>query len=361
MSELNAPVDKIDPNVRVPAAVRAAAARSEELFKAQQNAQASGDQQSQEAPETPPTPEAPPAELNKEAFTSETPQVKEKPNNVTKAPVTNADENWEHRYNSMKGRFEREQTETRRLAGEISNLHRLLSEMQASGAGAQSSADTQFERLVTPEEENDYGKEFLNVMGKKAKEELTPEIAQLKAHISQLESRLQGVTGAVVQDAREKMYSTLDNSVPTWRDINSNPEFLSWLNLPDAYSGAIRKELLNAAFNRNDANRVAAFFKGFISDEAATNPAFAGAGSEVTYAGNAQEAPKKTPLEAFAAPGRAKTAAANAPAEKPFFTREQISQFYSAKSRGAYRGREEEMNRIEGQIFAAQREGRIRK
>jgi hypothetical protein len=64
----------------------------------------------------------------------------------------------------------------------------------------------------------------------------------------------------------------------------------------------------------------------------------------------------------LAAPGRAKTAApAGGPAEKPFFTTAQITQFYSAVNRGEYRGREDEQKQIENQIFAAQREGRIRK
>lgn len=356
MTDMTAPVGNIDPNVKVPAAVRAAAARSEELLKQQT---ASG-----EAPSaTPEEPSAPASEATSDnagdiKFAGEQPQVKAKPDNFTKEPASPDD--WEHRYSSMKGRWEQEQKEVRRLSSEISNLHRLLAEMQAAPPAAPAAGDTKFEKLVTPEEENDYGAEFLQVMGKKAKEELSPEIAQLKSHIAQLESRLQGVTGVVAQDAREKLYSSLDESIPNWREINSNPEFLSWLSLPDSYSGAIRKELLSAAFNRNDASRVAAFFKGFISDEAATNPAYAGAGSDIAFSGKTQEAPKKTPLEAFAAPGRAKTAAANAPAEKPFFTHAQVSQFYSDVRRGAYRGREEEKERLETQIFSAQRDGRIR-
>jgi hypothetical protein len=146
----------------------------------------------------------------------------------------------------------------------------------------------------------------------------------------------------------------LDAQVPNWRELNSNSEFLSWLNLPDAYSGAIRKELLTAAYNRSDANRVAAFFKGFISDEAATNPA--------SYSQPDHVAPRsnKVSLETLAAPGRAKTAAASAPAEKPIFTRAHITEFYSDVRRGKYAGKEAEKDRIEKDIFAAQREGRIR-
>ena len=44
---------------------------------------------------------------------------------------------------------------------------------------------------------------------------------------------------------------------------------------------------------------------------------------------------------------------------KPVYTRDQIQQLYSAHRQGAYAGRESEWNRIEADIFAAQREGRV--
>ena len=339
----SAPLDGTDPSVKIPDAIKASGAKSEELHKQMYNAEAEAAAEEVQA--------EPSSETSAEAFSKEPPAAKEP--EVSKQPASNAGD-WEHRYNSMRGRFEREQNETRRLAGEIQNLHRLMAELQAAPRPA--SADVRFEKLVTPEEENDYGSEFLGVVGKKAKEELTPEIKALRAKIAELEGRVQGVTGAVVHDARTKMYEYLDQQIPNWRELNSNQDFLDWLNLPDAYSGAIRKQLLNAAYERSDASRVAAFFRGFISDEAVTNPAEYSQPAPATD--NASS--KRVSLEKLAAPGRAKTAAASAPAEKPYFTRAQISAFYSEVNQGKYRGREEEKQRIENQIFSAQREGRIK-
>jgi len=97
-----------------------------------------------------------------------------------------------------------------------------------------------------------------------------------------------------------------------------------------------------------------AFFRSFLSQEAALDPA-------VSAQPDTGATPDKIPLADLAAPGRAKTAAASTtPVEKPFFTQAQIAQFYAASAAGKYRGREEEKNRIEQAIFAAQREGRIR-
>ena len=95
-----APQDRIDPNVKVPAAVARAAARSEELAK-QQFAQEPPADAGEAAPEV--HVEAP-ASGDTQMHAAPAPQVKERPETFTKAPAS--EENWEHRYNSMKGRYE---------------------------------------------------------------------------------------------------------------------------------------------------------------------------------------------------------------------------------------------------------------
>lgn len=343
MSNL-APKDNIDPNVSLPPAVRAAAARAEDIQRrslGQTEPPAEQAQEmEQEAPADADVGESAPAP------TSGAEASFAKPNEAI---------DWEHRYNSMKGRYDREVQARQQLSNQFYDLQRRLAELETS----RQSADMQVQRLLTPEEEQEYGPEFLGVVAKKAKEELSPELARLENELAQLRGQVNGVNATVAMTAREKMEQHLDSVVPNWRELNTNPDFIAWLDLPDVFSGGIRKQLLHAAYYKSDAPRVAAFFKGFISDEAATNPAIAGAGREVTYAGNRAQ-PSKVPLEAFAAPGRAKTTAAPAPAEKPIFARAEITKFYSAVQRGEYAGRDAEKNRIESEIHSAAREGRIR-
>jgi hypothetical protein len=88
--------------------------------------------------------------------------------------------------------------------------------------------------------------------------------------------------------------------------------FHDWLKLPDSFTGAIRHKLLTAAYEQNQTPQVLAFFNGFLAQEAALAP--------VTPGAPAPAADGKIPLDTLAAPGRAKTAAANAPVEKPTFT-----------------------------------------
>lgn len=346
---MSTPIGQIDPNVKIPAAVKAAAAKSETIFKAAYEPEPENkDGVQEEKQETPPveaeSSTAPPAEAKTKVAPAE---------NAEPKPKSDDEQSWEHRYKSMKGRYDRAETQIRQLSDQISSLQNVIATMQTAPPKDDAPAELRAERLITPEEEQDYGSEFLNVVGKKAKEELLPIVKQYEDKIARLEEQLRGVGGYVQQDARSRMMATLEQSIPNLAELNTNPEFISWLKLPDPYSGAIRHNLLKEAYDRNDTSRVLAFFRGFLAEEAAVAPATGETGRT--------EAPAKPSLEQFAAPGRAKTAAASgAPAEKPIFTRAQIAKFYADSAAGKYRGKEAEKDRLEAQIFEAEREGRIR-
>lgn len=339
---------QVDPNVKIPDAIKARAAAADAAFAAaygQEEPKSDGVQETNEAEEPAPA-EAKDTEAPKAEAKSVTPEGNEQP-----APKQDDDQSWEHRYKSMKGRYDRAESQIRQMSEQITSLQNLMATMQTAQAPEPSEMDA--ERLITPEEENDYGQDFLNVVGKKAKEEISRVSKKYEAKIAELEAKLQNVNGYVEQDARGRMEQTLDREIPNWKDINFNKDFLTWLKLPDPYSGVIRHELLKAAYTRNDTPRVLAFFNGFLAEEAAVDPANAETGRS--------EAPAKLSLEQFAAPGRAKTAAASgAPAEKPIFTRAQIAKFYAESAAGKFRGKEAEKDRLEAQIFEAEREGRIR-
>jgi hypothetical protein len=254
----------------------------------------------------------------------------------------------------MKGRYDKSEAQIAQLSGEVANLQRLLSTVSAPPPPPPAATDVRF---VTADEQREFGDEFLGVVGKRAKEIVSPEVAQLRAEIAQLKSQIGGVSNAVVMDARQKMFSELDAALPQWREINKNSEFLSWLRLTDIYSGVIRHELLTKAFNAHQTSRVLAFFRGFLADEAATSPA-----TGRQPASDARGSPTLD-LATVAAPGRARRAATepSAPSDqKPTFTRAQIAKFYREVAEGRYAGRDADKIEMEKAIFEAGREGRVR-
>ena len=106
-----------------------------------------------------------------------------------------------------------------------------------------------------------------------------------------------------------------------------------------------------------DAPRVLDFFKRFLDEEVATGqmpaPQPTPPPAPVTAA---------IPLTTLAAPGRPNPAPGNTqvPDSKPVYTYQDIKDFYEYVRRGVYAGQEQLKQQIEADIFAAQREGRIR-
>ena len=328
----------VDTNVRIPAAVRAAAARSDAIINQMQA------EQQVEAPQEPVTSES--------NFDLTAQKATEAPAPVATEAPSDDGQSWKHKFESVNGRYIRAQEQIKTLGEQIQGLQNVIATLQAQPQQTYI-PELSAERLITSEEENDYGTDFLNVVGKKAREELAPVIKGYEAKINQLEAQLKGVHGQVSVSAQEKMFARMDDNLPQWRDLNRNEEFLNWLALPDTYSGVIRHELLKGAFAGNDASRVLTFFKGFLAEEAAVAPSDGGP----DYRGTTVP---KVPLESLAAPGRAKSAAASAPTEKPIFTRSQIAAFYADVASGKFRGRDADKAKKESQIFEAQRDGRIR-
>jgi hypothetical protein len=339
-----------DPNVKVPAAVKASAARAQAAFDAANGI-------TPKDPVVPdPTPVEPPKDPPTDAKKVPAPAAPAPQPAPAAPPVTPQGNDWEHQYKSMKGRHDRSQQQIQTMAEQITSLQAMLASLQTTPAPPADPSAIPATRLVTPQDETDYGHDFLDVVGRKATEALSPEVAALKQEVSNLKNQLKGLGGTIIQDAKTRMIATLDSQIENWREINEDPNFFQWLQLPDAYSGAIRHSLLKDAWGKHDSPRLLSFFRGFLAEEAAVDPARRE--PDPTPA----PAPRKTvTLESLAAPGRAKQSAApGAPAEKPIITRDQIVKFYAAVTRGDYRGKEADKNADEAEIMAAQREGRIR-
>lgn len=214
----------------------------------------------------------------------------------------------------------------------------------------------------TSEEVAQYGREALEVMERAAQRRLAPVLDKLGRATQELDKRTKQLDTTVQQSqvraTNQANWAALDQALPNWRQINTSQEFAEWLSLPDFYSGVVRSELLKNAFASGDTGRVVRFFQGFVA-EASAAPAIPGkqAGSQPAPQGPAFA------LAALAAPGPAKQAPGTqspGPAEKRIYSHNDIKSFYRAIQQGFYAGRDEERQAWEQDIFAAQREGRVR-
>ena len=89
--------------------------------------------------------------------------------------------------------------------------------------------------------------------------------------------------------------------MPNYREVDRDPRWHQWLLQTDPLSGVPRQQILNDAIASTDANRVAAFFRGFK-----------------------QEAGNQSSGSAATAPGRASSSSSG----RPIYTRDQIAKLY---------------------------------
>lgn len=276
-------------------------------------------------------------------------------------PSAPADDSWEQRARSTQGRLEQAMQVNNNLQSRVQTLENQIASLRAQGLEApkEPPAPTPV-RLVSEQEATDYGEEFLSVVGKRSREEFSPEFELLANRLAKVENRIDGVSTVVSNNTRTGLYQALASAVPNWREVNHDPNFHSWLANPDPYSGRTRSDMLQEAFSGQEANRVINFFRGFVE----------ASGLPPTPQANGDAAPPlpgqvpgqgsgKTPLETFAAPGRARSAPQQLPPDKPVYTNAWIAKFMADKLAGKYRGRETDADAIEQDIWRAQHEGRI--
>jgi hypothetical protein len=268
-------------------------------------------------------------------------------------------ETWEQRARSALGRLEQSMTANQQLARRVSELEQQIGTVKLKPNGQPPLPESYAKpKLLKPEEIEDYGEEFFDVVGRRAKEEFAPEFEMLAERLKRLESGQTAITQVVENTQKRTLYDQLSDEVPDWRDINHHPAFLNWLSLPDVYSGVPRSELLKNAFSRQDTLRVVNFFKGFLTEAVGppTNSSSPRNSAPPLANGNASGKPS---LEDFAAPGRARSGQPQVPPDKPTYTQAWIAQFSADKRTGKYRGREADADAIERDIYQAQHEGRI--
>jgi hypothetical protein len=235
----------------------------------------------------------------------------------------------------------------------VQQMEQLLASMSATQQAAP--AAPVIDRLVSEKEVEEYG-ESLDVMRKVSREELVPmaqRLARIESVLQQLQvnvvPQVQAVAHRQQMTTEQKFWSDLASAVPNWRDINDNDAFQTWLLDIDPLTGITRQTYLEDAQRSLDALRVSSFFRTWLEST----------GQAVGQsAGNVNAAVSE--LEKQVVPGRSRGAGAPSSANKgKTYSPQDIQKFFNDVRAGKYKGREQERDRTERDIFAAQRENRI--
>lgn len=275
------------------------------------------------------------------------------PQTTEQTSAGSTEETFEQKYRTLQGMYNAEvprlHATNRELTNRVQQLEQLIGAMNAKPTQPQAPAP----KHVTDQDIEDYG-DSIEVMRKVFREEMTSKDSEI-AEMRQLIRQMQGTVVPQVQQLsqnyavanEQQFWATLQASVPDWQDINSSKEFQSWLLEVDPLTGIARQTYLDDAQRSLDARRVANFFVTWKGTTGAPD------------ARTQRTAQSVAELERQVTPGRSRSGGSKPSGEPRTYSTDDIRAFFADVQRGKYRGKDEERARIERDIFAAQREGRI--
>jgi hypothetical protein len=259
----------------------------------------------------------------------------------------------EQKYKTLQGMYNAEvprlHAEKRELTNRVQQLEQLIATMNAKPAQQQAPA----QKLITEQDMEDYG-DSIEVMRRVFREEMSSKDSEI-GELRQLVRQMQGtVVPQVHQLSRshavsneQRFWADLQTAVPDWQDVNGSAEFQSWLLEVDPLTGIPRQTYLDDAQRNLDVRRVANFFSAWKGM------------TGVPDARTHREAQPASELERQVAPGKGRSGGSRPQGEAKTYSTDDIRKFFTDVQKGKYRGKEAERDRIERDIFAAQREGRI--
>lgn len=355
-----------DPNVHVPRGVREAAERAqaaqEAAIRAARGEQPGESQGDQGNADQRPQEEEQPGQQEPQQDRAPPPAPPEQQQGQDAQPPQPRQDEWQHRYNSDKGRWD---VERRQLTDRLQSMERIVAAMQQAQAQAAPPAPTEDSFRAPPDSQlseemrRAYGDDLVDFVRKIATGIAYEVAGKVRDEVRQVGEKVGTVQTTVQQTAEQRFIADLSATVPDWQTLNKDPGFLEWLDQVDIYSGVTRYGMLNDAYQAKNATRAAAFFEAYKRDTGIASPQPAQPAAQP-----APQAPARgqVPLEQFAAPGRVKSGSGSNGSQpgKPTITAAQYAQFTTDITRGRYRGRESEMEARKREFESAIAEGRIR-
>lgn len=260
------------------------------------------------------------------------------------------------KYKTLQGMYNAEvprlHSQNKELNQRVQQMEQLLASLSNQQAKASEPAPEP-QKLVTAKDVEEYG-ESIDVMRKVTREELSSvaqRIAKLESMLTQFQTNVVPQVQAVAQkqavSAEQMFWADLTKNVSNWREINDNKEFHSWLLEVDPLTGISRQTYLEDAQRMLDADRVANFFRAWLEDTGQANVA------------QTKGRVASSELEKQVTPGKSKSTGNQQTNKAKVYTPQDIQKFFNDVRQGKYKGREQERDRLERDIFAAQRENRI--
>lgn len=248
---------------------------------------------------------------------------------------------WKLRFTNYKANADREISTLRQSVGglqaQLQAAVKQLEEVQQAQTRAQ--AGLVPNDLLSAEEKDLLGEENLAVVAKVADAKAQAQVSALMNEIKALKDQLSFYTQREVKRDQQAQAQTLEElltkAYQNWRQVDNDPAFAAWMSEVDQITGRPREYFFRIARQSGDVPRLAAFYREYGEKRAAD------------------------PREALITP-QGRTGGNEPQNSGRVWSQAAINEFYAQVRRGDFRGKEQDRRALEADLFAAQREGRIR-
>ena len=260
--------------------------------------------------------------------------------------------NWKKRFVNFKKSADSTISSQRR---EILDLRAELDQMKLQFYQMQTKAEQEgqgdlFDGVFSPEDEDTFGAEGLDVVKKAAKVAIERQLNPLKEELKkQRELSLKEQASRTQAERKaeyDKFLSRLETLVPEYAALNVDPGFLRWIKEPDDASGVIRGDLFRRAEASRDVGRVADFFKqyqGKVSAVKAPNRVNKDMERHITPMGS----------------GGSGSSSRKRQTEEGYIRQSDIDKFYADMMKGRYKNQPDVIRATEAVIERATRDNRV--
>jgi hypothetical protein len=266
------------------------------------------------------------------------------------------DDNWEHKYKSLQGRFDAETNRARQMRSELDSLRDVVASLQRPQQQPQQGWAPPPSHEIPQADVDNFGADLIEATQRWADARVAPRLQEYERRMLALEGTQHQLQAQTVQ---QRCDAELDRGMPNWRQINVSDDFIDWLNQYDTFSGQPRLGMLQEAYRAGQGARCLAFFRAYTQEVSAV-PQPLGISPSPSPAPGAGAG--QVPLAQLASPGRGSgplQSPGNAPAQRTW-NGDEIMRLAREQQRGLWRGREAEYERLQQDIIAAGRDGRYR-
>jgi hypothetical protein len=265
------------------------------------------------------------------------------------APKEGDPDYWKQRFLSTEGLLKQKSQKVMELETRVLDLEQILASMQSAPAVQEPSpANPASIQPVNPEAFADYGDEVQQLV--RALNTVVARVEALEGTTSSVKGKQDRIETAQRQTEKERFFASLEREVPHYKEIAVAPEWHDWLQQADPLAGEKRLALFLRATDESapDLPRVVKFYEAFQSEYPQFRQENTGGKGRLSPEVDKQVAP------------RSSSAAAPQGGNKTIWTKERVTQLYTDKAQGRYRGKDAEFAALEKDLQAALTEGRAR-